>query len=253
MSKNLFGVLIDDITKGKVLKNILVKCKEKEFEYLVTPNVDHLIRYYESKNFRKYYSDAFLIINDSKILSFAMRIFKKEKVRSLPGSDITKSLFDQDILNRYRVAVVGCHSQTIKKIESLYGGKFSAHIYPEYGFEKKLDDIDHNLSEIEKSNPEILLFCIGSPKQEMLAYNLKKRKNISGFGLCVGASLMFLSGEELRAPSWVNKIGMEWFFRFIQSPKRLFKRYFIIGPKVILIFLGMKGYKCLGLLNLLLG
>ncbi|MEK4607260.1 WecB/TagA/CpsF family glycosyltransferase [Geobacillus sp. FSL W8-1251] len=79
---------------------------------------------------------------------------------------------------------------------------------------------------IKEFNPDILLVSIGSPKGELFIYqNLEKLK--VPLSIQVGASIDFIAGTVKRAPLWMQKYGLEWFYRFLKEPKRLFKRYFV--------------------------
>jgi exopolysaccharide biosynthesis WecB/TagA/CpsF family protein len=66
---------------------------------------------------------------------------------------------------------------------------------------------------------------VGSPRQEVVAAALVKRGRATGVGLCIGASMLFLAGEERRAPGWLQQAGLEWAWRLAQDPRRLAGRY----------------------------
>jgi N-acetylglucosaminyldiphosphoundecaprenol N-acetyl-beta-D-mannosaminyltransferase len=85
-----------------------------------------------------------------------------------------------------------------------------------------------------RANPARLVFlAVGSPRQEVLAAALVAAGDITGTGLCIGASLEFLSGASRRAPRILQRCGLEWLFRFASNPRKLFRRYVINSPKVI--------------------
>ena len=77
-----------------------------------------------------------------------------------------------------------------------------------------------------------VFICVGSPQQEMVAKACLDRGDCVGLGLCVGASLDFIGGRVLRAPKWMQQLRLEWFYRLISEPKRLWKRYLLEGPKI---------------------
>ena len=103
---------------------------------------------------------------------------------------------------------------------------------PPLGFEKdekELDKINQMISEV---HPALLIACFGCPKQEKWIY-----ENISKYdakvSVCAGATVDFLAGNVNRAPRWMSEHGLEWFYRFLQEPKRMFKRYFVDDVKIV--------------------
>ena len=87
-------------------------------------------------------------------------------------------------------------------------------------------------NEIMQSGADMVWIGIGCPKQEKLAYELKKYTQTK-FLIAVGAAFDFHTNRVRQAPSWVQQIGMEWFFRLLMEPKRLFKRYITVIPQFI--------------------
>ena len=85
---------------------------------------------------------------------------------------------------------------------------------------------------LAQSGARVCVVSLGAPKQEVLADALHRRSPDVGF-LCVGAALDFISGHSARAPLWVRRVGMEWFWRMIGDPKRLVGRYIGCGFALI--------------------
>jgi exopolysaccharide biosynthesis WecB/TagA/CpsF family protein len=86
---------------------------------------------------------------------------------------------------------------------------------------------------IESASPFRFCFlAVGSPQQERIAALLRARGRARGLGLCVGASLNFLTGAEKRAPQWVQRLALEWLYRLGQDPRRLARRYLVRGPRI---------------------
>ena len=96
--------------------------------------------------------------------------------------------------------------------------------------------VDELASRLAQSGARVCVVSLGAPKQEVLADALHRRCPDIGF-LCVGAALDFISGHSVRAPIWVRRIGMEWFWRMLGDPKRLVGRY--IGCGIALIKLSL--------------
>ena len=103
---------------------------------------------------------------------------------------------------------------------------------PPLGFEGDTNEL-HNINQIISDvHPDLLIVCFGCPKQEKWIYENIKKYNAK-VSICAGATVDFLAGNIQRAPTWMRDYGFEWLYRFLQEPKRLFKRYFIDDIKIV--------------------
>ena len=114
-------------------------------------------------------------------------------------------------------------------------GKFS----PPLGFEKHDDQLAKALSIIKESGADILIVFLGCPKQEKFIANYKDQYQVP-VSITMGGCIDFIGADIKRAPLWMQKSGLEWFYRFAQEPKRLFKRYFIDDIKIFPLVLKYK-------------
>lgn len=103
---------------------------------------------------------------------------------------------------------------------------------PEYGFEKDNEKVQKVVSIVKQAKPDILIVALGAPKQEKFIYHNRKELNVP-LSLGLGASLDFEAGNVKRAPRWMSNCGLEWLYRIIQEPKRMFKRYFVDAVKIV--------------------
>jgi exopolysaccharide biosynthesis WecB/TagA/CpsF family protein len=89
---------------------------------------------------------------------------------------------------------------------------------------------------VEREAPDITFLAIGAPQSELVAHRLAKRGRARGVALCIGASIEFLSGVRRRAPHWMQRAGLEWAFRLLSEPRRLWRRYVVEGPRIFIIW-----------------
>jgi N-acetylglucosaminyldiphosphoundecaprenol N-acetyl-beta-D-mannosaminyltransferase len=203
------------------------------FGYVVTPNVDHLIRYHDDPPFRALYADADYVLLDSQFLSNIFRLFGGARIRVCTGSDLTEQLFAQVISPRDPIVLIGCDSEQARLLAVKYGLTALRHYNPPMGFIHDPVEVEACLRFVEANSPfRFCFFAVGAPQQEKIAQALKARGVARGMGLCVGASVNFLTGVERRAPRWLQRIGLEWLFRLLQDPGRLAKRYLVRGPRI---------------------
>lgn len=216
---------IHNLEKEEVLKKIYELSDEKKFSYVVTPNLDHITRNYESKDIDKY-ENADLSICDSKVVSIIYKAIYKKKLHVNPGSDLTKDLLKEENKkkNKSSITIIGCQVKQIKKLREMFENITFNHLNPSYGFINKKHEVNEICKFIKEHPSKFILLCVGSPQQEILA-NEMKLKEIPGTALCVGASINFITGIEKRAPSIYQKLALEWLFRTFVNPKKMIPRY----------------------------
>ena len=227
------GVRIDSYSLEEVVARVLGN--DGENLTVFTPNVDHIIRLNSDAYFREVYNRADIIVNDSRVLKLLGRLFNIEFNTVVPGSDLTRELLKRVSGTKRSVSVIGCSDLTIKEVKKSYGLNCLNHYNPPMGFINSGEEVDKCIRFLLENPSDIVLLCVGSPRQEVLA-DLARRAGVKGAVLSVGASLLFLSGEEKRAPLFIRKMSLEWFYRLAQSPRRLFKRYLIDGPQILKVF-----------------
>jgi exopolysaccharide biosynthesis WecB/TagA/CpsF family protein len=206
---------------------------QERFGYVVTPNVDHLIRYYEDPTFRAQYRAADFILMDSRFAARLVRLLKGVRLPVCTGSDLTAQLLAQVVQPTDRIVMIGGSDEQAQQIRTKYGLTDLRHHNPPMGFIKDPAAVEECLKFVESMSPFRFCFlAVGSPQQEALALALRARAVARGLALCIGASLNFVTGLEKRAPVWMQKMALEWLFRLLQNPKRLARRYLVRGPRI---------------------
>ncbi len=205
----------------------------ESFRYVISPNVDHLIRYHDDESFRKSYAQAGYVLLDSRFLAYLLRFTKGVSPRVCTGSDLTAQLLGLAAPGD-RIVLIGAGAQHTARLRTDYGLLNLMHYEPPMGFIRDPQAVEVRLQFIEAHNPFRFCFvAVGSPQQERLARELKVRDVARGLALCVGGSSNFLTGVERRAPRWMQRIGFEWLFRLMQDPGRLATRYLWRGPRIL--------------------
>jgi exopolysaccharide biosynthesis WecB/TagA/CpsF family protein len=206
---------------------------QDRFGYVVTPNVDHLIRYYEDATFRSRYRAAEFILMDSRFAARLVYLLKGVRLPVCTGSDLTAHLLAKVIRPNDRIVMIGGGEDQARQIASRFGLNNLRHHNPPMGFIDDPAAVEACLDFIEQSGPFRFCFlAVGSPQQETIAQALKARGIARGLALCIGASLNFITGHEKRAPLWMQKLALEWLYRLVQNPRRLARRYLLRGPRI---------------------
>jgi len=206
---------------------------QEKFGYVVTPNVDHLIRYYEDPTFRAQYRAADYILMDSRFAARLVRLLKGIRLPVCTGSDLTATLLSKVVQPDDGIVIIGGSEAHARQIADQFGLRNLKHHNPPMGFIKDPAAVEECLKFIESASPFRFCFlAVGCPQQETIALQIRQRGIAKGLALCVGASLNFITGAEQRAPMWMQNLALEWLFRLMNDPKRLAKRYLIRGPRI---------------------
>ena len=205
----------------------------ERFGFVVTPNVDHMIRYHDDAVFRGYYSAADYILLDSRLIARIVLTTQKMSLKVCTGSDLTATLFAQIIKPDDRIVIIGGTDEQVQLLTTRYHLANVRHHNPPMGFIKDPVATSKCLEFVEGGGPFRFCFlAVGSPQQEAIAQALKVRGRARGLALCIGASLNFLTGVEKRAPVWMQQLALEWLYRLTQEPGRMASRYLIRGPRI---------------------
>lgn len=204
------------------------------FGFVVTPNVDHVIRYYDDGQFRALYAAADYVLLDSRVLALALRVTRGLRARVCTGSDLTAEVIGNIAAPDDRIVLIGATPEQARYLAADYGLTNLRHHCPPMGFIRDPAAVEDCLRFVEAASPfRFCLLAVGCPQQEIIAGKLKERGVARGLALCIGASINFLTGVERRAPRWLQRLHLEWLYRLLSEPGRMARRYLIRGPRVL--------------------
>ena len=200
---------------------------------LVTPNLDHLVKLQTDREFYDVYRQADWIVCDSRVLQVCSRALPTPIPEAIPGSSFFTRYYmhhaaDPDCRIFLLGARPGVADEARRRINARVGREIvvGAHS-PSFGFEKNPAECDAIAEIVNASGANVVLVGVGAPKQEK--WIMAHRHKMPGVRLwmALGATIDFEAGNVSRAPAWMQKICMEWFYRFLKEPRRMFRRYFI--------------------------
>lgn len=225
----LLNVSIDNLSQEELLQKLA-----QDGGVVFTPNVDHIVKLQKDLEFYKiYHQPSNYIICDSKILCFISKLLGQPIREKISGSDFFPAFYryysrNEDMKIFLLGAADGVASKAQNRINREVGREMVVGSYsPPFGFEKDEAECQKILELIEESGATVLAVGLGAPKQEKWIAKYKEQlPNIKIF-LAIGATIDFEAGEKSRAPKWMSESGLEWLYRLVTEPKRLWKRYLV--------------------------
>ncbi|MFT6791616.1 MAG: N-acetylglucosaminyldiphosphoundecaprenol N-acetyl-beta-D-mannosaminyltransferase [Cellvibrionaceae bacterium] len=200
-----------------------------KLNHVVTPNIDHLCKIYGSENNKQALPTikaAALSLCNSRILEKMLRMKGKKLKEVVPGSTLTAYLFDKVLTPSDRILIFGVENEHFEILKQRYPHLTIDHINPSMGFIKKPDEVNDLIKQVEALDPSYIFLSVGAFQQEIFANKLAQTSKVKAVGLCVGASVLFLTGAQKRAPVFVQKMHLEWALRMLTNPRRLVSIYF---------------------------
>jgi N-acetylglucosaminyldiphosphoundecaprenol N-acetyl-beta-D-mannosaminyltransferase len=229
----LFGMDIDPINMSETVEIVAqwLKDESETCQFVVTPNVDHVVNYQTNQLLREAYHKASLVVTDGKPVVWAANMLGAALPGTVPGSDLVPALFDFVQANKTptKVFLLGAMPGVADRAKLVIHQRWPqvevvGTLSPDFGFEKDAAQCKKICEIVNASQAELLVLGLGSPKQELWITQHQNMLTVKA-ALCVGATIDFIAGEVARAPVWMRKVGLEWLYRVLMEPKRLAKRY----------------------------
>lgn len=233
----------DSREMDKIVASLDGRPADAPFGYVVTANVDHIVKLNSKQAYSKdlvaAYSNALVRVCDSRVLSGLARL-RGVSLSVVPGSDLTERLVTDVLKPGDRVSIIGGEAATVRILTKTRPGvQFVQHI-PPMGLLTDRGGQQRAARFIAENPARFCLIALGCPQQEILADLVQREGRSRGLGLCVGASLDFLTGKQKRAPGWLQRARLEWLYRLLSNPRRLWRRYLLEGPRILAIVMRWK-------------
>ncbi len=225
---NILNVAIHNLSTSDLLDRL-----NQSGGFVVTPNVDHLMKLRKDSELREVYRQSDYRVCDSKIVQYASFLLGTPIQEKISGSDLFPAFYQYNKHNPdTKIFLLGAQEgvaqQAQENINQQVGRNIIIDCYsPSFGFEKDEEECQQILEKIRNSGATVLAVGLGAPKQEKWINKYKHQlPNIKIF-LAIGATIDFEAGHKLRSPKWMSEAGFEWLHRLTSEPQRLWKRYLI--------------------------
>lgn len=237
---NILNITLDNFSMQELLEKL------KLGGVVYTPNIDHIMKLQKDETFRRVYQEADYRVCDSQLLMFASRFLGQPIKEKISGSDLFPAFYshykdDPNVKIFLLGGQEGSAAKALTKINRKVGREIVVGCYcPPFGFEHNLRECQKIVNLIDQSGATVLAIGVGAPKQEkwisQYKYLLPK---ITTF-FAIGATIEFEAEYRRRAPQWISQAGLEWLYRLLQEPKRLWRRYLIDDTAFFILILLQK-------------
>ncbi|MGE8104775.1 WecB/TagA/CpsF family glycosyltransferase [Allorhizobium sp. NPDC080224] len=219
----------DFLTFHEVVDCIEAERRSGQFRYVVTPNVDHVVRMRGNLRLKEIYKASWLSLCDSKPIYWVARLLGI-RMTLVTGSDLTSHLFHERIRPHDKVVLIAPYAEVGSRMAERFPEiDFRCHVPPQ-GLISKPEAMEACVRFVTESETDFVFIAVGSPQSELLAHEISKSKQASGICICCGASLEFITDLQTRAPALMQRLGLEWLYRLLSDPKRLWRRYVYSVP-----------------------
>lgn len=222
----ILNVPIDNISVNEFLSQL-------KQGVVFTPNVDHLMKLQRDQDFVEAYGQADFRVCDSQVLMLAAKFLGKPIKAKISGSDLFPLFCDYHRQNEHiKIFLLGGAEGIAARAQVNINARIGREIIvqshsPSFGFENDPEECNQILEMIRRSSANVLMVGVGAPKQEKWIAKYKHQLPSIDIFMGVGAAIDFEAGHKPRAPQLISKLGLEWLYRLLSEPKRLWKRYLL--------------------------
>lgn len=232
---NIMGVNIAAINLEWLLQFTVDNINKLSGDYMCVTNVHTVVTAHDDTEYKKIQNGGIMAIPDGGPLSVLGKKRGYKEMSRTTGPDYLEEILRISQEKGYKHYFYGSSCETLKKlrdaIENKYPGTHIAGMYsPPYRLLTPQEDTEI-IANINSVKPDFLWIGLGAPKQEK--WMSEHQGKVDGFMVGVGAAFDFLADNIKRAPKWMQKCNLEWLYRLIQDPRRLFMRYLITNSKFL--------------------
>lgn len=238
---NIVNTTIHNLNMQETLHEIIYAIENGHQLHHVAVNASKIVELQKDIQLRESVNCCDVINADGQAVVWASKLLGKPLKERVAGIDLMINLVELANKKNYKIFFFGAKEDVVKKVVENYSKKYTSNIVAGYrnGYFKKEEEKEI-AKQIASSGANILFVAISSPTKENFLYENKDLLKKVNFIMGVGGSFDVVSGKVKRAPLWMQRTGLEWLYRFIQEPKRMWRRYLVGNIKFILLVLKEK-------------
>lgn len=238
---NILNTSIHNLSMQETLQKVDETIIKGEQLHHVVVNAGKIVALQKDLQLRQSVNESDLINADGQAVVWASKVLGKPLKERVAGIDLMVNLVELAHQKKYKIFFFGAKEEIVKQVVENYTKQYSSTIIAGYrnGYFRKEEEKDI-AKQISESGANILFVAISSPTKENFLYENKALLKKVNFIMGVGGSFDVVAGKVKRAPLWMQKVGLEWFYRFVQEPKRMWKRYLLGNSKFVYLVIKEK-------------
>ena len=234
----ILGMKVSPTDYGHALELICEWSGRRLSKYVCVANVSSVMEAYDSERFQRVMNEADMVTPDGMPLVWGLRLLGRRNATRVYGPDLMPLLLGKAAARGLTVGFYGAAPETLEQLLRVVRTR-----HPElrigYGYSPPFRTLTREEDEaicraINGSGAQILFVGLNTPKQDY--WMAEHRGRVQAAMLGVGAAFDFLAGSKRQAPRWMRSSGLEWFFRLMTEPRRLWKRYLKHNPRFVVLF-----------------
>ena len=236
MRIQMMGCAVDNLDMEESLAVVEGFIRSGRPHQHVVVNVDKIVKASRDPGLRRIINDCDLINADGMPVVWASRLLGKPLKERVTGVDLFEALMARAARKGWRVFLLGAREEVVSGVARLYPARYPGLTIAGYrnGYWSKAEE-EEVVAQIGAARPDILFVAISSPTKEAFLARYQAAMKVP-FAMGVGGTFDVAVGHVKRAPVWMQKAGLEWFYRFLQEPRRMFRRYFIEDMAFVALF-----------------
>ncbi|MFO1207031.1 MAG: WecB/TagA/CpsF family glycosyltransferase [Burkholderiales bacterium] len=223
----VLGCFVDNLSMNETLDAIESFIAEASPHQHVAINVDKLVKARRDPALREIINACHLINVDGMPVVWAARMLGIPLKERVSGVDLFEAVMQRAAQKQWRIYLLGAREEVVSEVHRSYANKYpglviAGHRNGYWTANEEPEVVEH----IRKAQVDILFVAISSPKKEQFLGRYQQVMKVP-FAMGVGGTFDVAAGIVKRAPPWMQRSGLEWFYRFLQEPRRMFRRYFV--------------------------
>ena len=241
---DFIGIPLDNLSMSETIDKIEDSILNNKQIHHSVINAGKVVKMQGDKKLQESVISSDIVNADGMSIVWAARFLGLKIKERVTGIDLMDNLVRIAHKKSYNCFFLGAREQVVTKIVDHYSDKYSNRVIA--GYRNGYFDTEEEkiiIDQIVKSKPNFLFVAMTSPKKETFLNKYKTKLKSVNLIMGVGGSFDVIAGELKRAPLFMRKLGLEWFYRFIQEPRRMWRRYLIGNLKFIIIIFKAKFFK----------
>lgn len=234
MKIDFLGIPVDSLTMAETVMLIDNAIEQNKRINHVVINAGKVVSMQKDKQLFESVVSCDVINADGQSIVWAARFLGQNLPERVAGADLMQHLVHLASDKGYKCFFLGAREEVVRKVVGIYNEKYGSSVIAGYrnGYFNKSEESEVAM-QIANSGAQLLFVAITSPRKENFMYEYRDVLSIVNFTMGVGGTFDVIAGFTKRAPVWIQNMGMEWLYRLIQEPRRMWYRYLVGNTKFI--------------------